>query len=451
MSLARTKIGEAGIKEAIKYVLKDPESNMPKLLNWADKVCIREQDKKYVASIRKFIDNPESNWYKYTCKMLNELDPNVKQKIAVNFFLNADILGLPAQQENEKKYDCNIPWAILIDPTSACNLRCTGCWAGEYKSAWNLDFDVIDRIVTEGCDLGIYMYIFSGGEPFVKKNEIIKLCEKHDDCVFLSFTNGTLIDEAFAKEMQRVGNFVAAFSVEGFEKETDFRRGNGTFKAVMKAMDLLRDAGCLFGFSTCYHRYNTENVGSQEYIDLMIEKGCRFGWYFTYIPVGRDSNPDFMATTEQRAFMYKRIHEIRANDPIFVLDFWNDGEYSNGCIAGGKRYFHINANGDCEPCAFIHYANMNIKDHSLLEVLKSPLFMAYRRSMPFNKNLLRPCPLLDNPQALRTMVHVSGAYSTQVLDNETVDELEMKVEPYANEWAKVSKDLWNDNHPDKKV
>jgi MoaA/NifB/PqqE/SkfB family radical SAM enzyme len=231
------------------------------------------------------LDDPSSNWYKYASKLLTEINPRVKEKSAVNFFINSVMHGIPIQNENEKKYDCNVPWAILIDPTSACNLKCKGCWAGEYKT-WNLSFDDLDRVVKEGKELGIYMYIFSGGEPLMRKNDIIKLCEKHDDCVFLSFTNGTLIDEQFANDMQRVGNFAVAFSIEGYEKETDMRRGEGTFKAVIKAMDLLKEKGCLFGFSTCYHRYNTEVVGSKEYVDLMVDKGCRFGWYFTYIPVG---------------------------------------------------------------------------------------------------------------------------------------------------------------------
>ncbi|MCX7903765.1 MAG: radical SAM protein [Caloramator sp.] len=445
MNLAKTRLGEAAIKEVVKYVLKEPEKNLPRLINWAEKIVIREQDRKYIASIKKYLDDKDSNWYKYAYKLLTETHPNVREKIGINYFLNATFFGIPMQLENEKKYDCNIPWAILMDPTSACNLNCIGCWAGMYKT-WNLDFETLDRIITEGKQLGIYMYIFSGGEPLIRKNDIIKLCEKHDDCAFLSFTNGTLIDEEFAKEMQRVGNFAVAFSIEGFEEETDMRRGKGTFKAVMKAMDILREAGCVFGFSTTYHRYNTETVASQEYIDLMIEKGCRFGWYFTYVPVGKDSDVNFMATPEQRKYMYERINEIRANDPIFVLDFWNDGEFSRGCIAGGRRYFHINANGDCEPCAFIHYSNMNIKDHSLLEVLQSPLFKAYRSRQPFNENQLRPCPLIDNPNALKEMVHETNAYSTQLNDDETVDELSEKLKYYAEEWARVAEELWNEKN-----
>jgi MoaA/NifB/PqqE/SkfB family radical SAM enzyme len=175
----------------------------------------------------------------------------------------------------------------------------------------------------------------------------------------------------------------------------------------------------------------------------MIARGCRFSWNFTYMPVGKDAVPDFLATPEQRAYMYRRMREIRASKPIFAMDFWNDGEYTRGCIAGGRRYLHINAAGDVEPCAFIHYANVNIHDVSLLEALRSPLFMAYRRRQPFNGNHLRPCPLLDNPQALCAMVKESGARSTDMASPEDVDTLCQKTEKAAENWAEVADGLWN--------
>ena len=106
--------------------------------------------------------------------------------------------------------------------------------------------------------------------------------------------------------------------------------------------------------------------------------------------------------------------------PLFTLDFWNDGEYADGCIAGGRRYLHINANGDVEPCAFIHYSDSNIREKTLLEALQSPLFMEYHRGQPFNDNMLRPCPLLDNQGRLAEMVDASGAHSTDLQNPEDV-------------------------------
>ena len=94
-------------------------------------------------------------------------------------------------------------------------LHCTGCWAAEYGHKLNLDLETIDSIVKQGKELGTYMYIYTGGEPLVRKKDLIKICEMHPDCEFLSFTNGTLIDEEFCQEMLRVKNFVPAISLEG--------------------------------------------------------------------------------------------------------------------------------------------------------------------------------------------------------------------------------------------
>lgn len=174
----------------------------------------------------------------------------------------------------------------------------------------------------------------------------------------------------------------------------------------------------------------------------MIEMGAKFAWLFTYIPVGTSAAPDLITTAEQREFMYHTVRSFRQTKPIFTMDFWNDGEYVNGCVAGGREYLHINANGDIEPCAFIHYSDSNIREKTLLEAYKSPLFMAYHDGQPFNDNMLRPCPLLDNPERLRDIVHSSGAHSTDVASPEDVESLTAKTEEAAKAWAPVADSLW---------
>ena len=149
-----------------------------------------------------------------------------------------------------------------------------------------------------------------------------------------------------------------------------------------------------------------------------------------------------MATAEQREFMYHQVRSFRNTKPLFTMDFWNDGEFVRGCIAGGRCYLHINANGDIEPCAFIHYSDSNIHDTTLLEAYQRPLFQAYRQHQPFNENHLRPCPLLDNPEALRRMVRESNAYSTDMVCPEDVDMLAKKCEPAAIKWAQKADALW---------
>lgn len=117
----------------------------------------------------------------------------------------------------------------------------------------------------------------------------------------------------------------------------------------------------------------------------MIELGASFAWFFHYMPVGNDAVPQLMPTVQQREWMYRQVRQLRQTKPLFTMDFQNDGEYVGGCIAGGRRYLHINANGDADPCVFVHYSNANIRTHSLLDCLRSPLFLAYHHGQPFSK------------------------------------------------------------------
>ena len=272
----------------------------------------------------------------------------------------------------------------------------------------------------------------------MRKKDIIKLAEKHRKSFFYAFTNGTLVDEAFCCEMQRLGNISLAVSVEGFEEQNDARRGQGCFQKAMDAMDLLKKHGLIFGTSICYTALNYETVTSDAFLDLLIEKGVRYTWYFHYMPVGNNASADLLLTPEQREYMYHRVREIRSADggkPIFAIDFQNDGEFVGGCIAGGRFYCHINPNGDVEPCVFIHYSNANIHDKTLLECLSQPLFLEYQKSQPFHQNHLRPCAMLENPDCLVRIVRDTGAQSTDLESPESAEHLCGKCVSYARSWA----------------
>lgn len=421
-----------------RYIEKDPARSIKRIINTIYASGMFKARKRALESILVSLDSPEKPWYRFSGKIKDDLNPKVRKKLISNFLLRAGLFTQKKRLDLRKNLQQPIPFAILIDPTSACNLSCIGCWAKDYDKTDSLSLELLDRIIREGKEIGIYVYLYSGGEPLIRKKDIIKLCEMHPECYFLAFTNGTLVDEKFAAEVARVGNFALAFSIEGFEDMTDFRRGKGTYKKVIKAMDIMRSHGNLFGFSATYHRLNTELMGSDEFLDLMEDQGCHFGWYFTYMPVGSDARTELIVSPEQREFMFHRIRKLRNNRPLFLMDFWNDGEFTSGCVAGGKQYMHINARGDVEPCAFIHYSSVNIKDTSVLEALRQPLFMKYRENQPFNQNHLRPCPCLDNPSKLRNMVNESGAPSTQLNDQESVEQLTSKCEEHAATWGPVA-------------
>lgn len=329
------------LTSTLHYLEKDPEINIPKAMDLIDKVVPDGWYESQRAAFRKAITE-KNNWYQLILKTY-QLDEGVRKTFFRNFIMNSALKGSAIQEEIAQRENCNVPWAILLDPTSACNLHCTGCWAAEYGHKLSLSLDTIDNIIQQGKELGTYMYIYTGGEPMVRKKDLITLCERHPDCEFLSFTNGTLIDEEFCKEMIRVKNFVPAISLEGFEGANDGRRGKGVFTKVQNAMKLLKKHNLPFGISTCYTSANYQDITSEAFFDMLIDAGAMFVWFFHYMPVGNDAVPALLPTPEQRKLIYERIRRFRETKPIFSMDFQNDAEYVGGCIAGGRRYLHINA------------------------------------------------------------------------------------------------------------
>ena len=442
---AARKSFELAFSGVYKYINKNKEENLVKLMNLAHKIAGKNFPQYFWDNANEVLGDPEQKWTQMIYNAMDRLHPNIVKQHVLNMGFEAGLTGFKKVRENREKYGCNVPWVILMDPTSACNLKCTGCWAAEYGHQLQLSNEELDRIITEAKELGIHFFVLTGGEPMVRKKDILMLAEKHNDCAFHIFTNGTLIDEELCKEVQRLGNLSFALSVEGYAETNDDRRGQGVFEKVMHAMDLMKEHGLLFGTSICYTSKNYKVVTSDEFLQMLVDKGAILSWFFHYMPVGKDASTDLLLTPEQREYMVERVRFVRSRKcpiKLFTLDFQNDAEFVGGCIAGGKNYLHINPNGDVEPCVFIHYSSANIKEVSVLDALRQPLFMAYHNNQPFNKNHLRPCPMLENPEKLQQMVHETGAKSTDLQSPESVEHLCGKCEQYATIWKEKADELW---------
>ncbi|MBO4832370.1 MAG: radical SAM protein [Oscillospiraceae bacterium] len=434
--------------------LADPSERANALIKMADRVpkFYKGFPAEKVESIKAGICDPENRYAKLLNTILDEADPGYAKKLIMAIGFEAAFCGTKTIRKNREKYGCNIPWLILFDPTMACNMHCIGCWSGTYGHKASLTYEEMDRIVTQGKDLGIHFYMLTGGEPLMRKDDLLTLCRKHSDCMFAAFTNSTLITDDFCQKVVELGNLTFLLSIEGTPETNDARRGDGHYEAVMRAMDLLKAHGIIFGTSVCYTRDNIEAVTSDEFLNLIASKGAHFGFYFHYMPVGSNAVPELLPTKEQRLAMIDRIRYIRSSEcdiPFYPMDFQNDGEFVGGCIAGGRNYFHINSNGDAEPCVFIHFSDSNIREKSVLEILQSPLFKEYHKGQPFNRNHLRPCPMLENPDLLREVIERTGAHQTNMESPETVEHLCAKCDAYAEAWAPAAEEYWQ-THEHKK-
>ncbi len=362
------------------------------------------------------------------------------------------------------------PLFVLVSPGKKCNLRCTGCYAcSDSRSAAKLDWDTFDRILTEKERLwGSHFTVISGGEPFMwKDNEmgLLDMALKHPSQFFLVYTNGTLITKSVAKELAKLGNLTPAISVEGFEEQTDKRRGKGVHKRILQAMENLREAGVPFGISVTATRENAEIVTSDEFNDFYFDKqGATYGWIFQYMPIGREHSLKPMVTPQQRLEMYNRTWRLVRERKIFAADFWNSGTASSGCIAAARPggYFYINWDGVVTPCAFIPYSTHNIfevfgNEGNLDTILYSPLFKrirqwqdeyGYAQSAENTGNWLCPCVGRDHFEMLLKAVQDTQA---KPIDKGAVDaladtEYHNGMIAYGNNYDQLSRKVWQERY-----
>lgn len=371
-------------------------------------------------------------------RFMTQLNREVRHRLVRNLFIDEALMGCAKRHRLEKKLGLYPPGILVISPTMACPLKCYGCYAAEYPKNEELTFEQVDSLILQAKEIGIQFIVITGGEPYYWK-PLFDIFEKHRDCVFQTYTSGLLITDEMVEKLSELGNVFPAISCEGFEEETDRRRGSGAFKKVNELMRKLKERGMFFGFSATATRENMDVVSSEKFIQHWLDAGCLFGWYFIYMPIGREPKLDLMPTPEQRVHLSRRVKETRSTKPILTMDFWNDGEHAGGCIAGGRKYLHVNNKGDYEVCVFCHFAQDNIRDKTLVEALNGDFFREFRSRQPFNKDLRRPCIMIDNPQVLREVVAKTGAHGTHPGATTMVNEFAQALDKYAEEFGEALK------------
>ncbi len=426
---------------ALSLLSSSSKENLVRLTRLAEKIPQKDSYREKIGWIRELFkaDHPS---LEIAGRILRESNLKQREKI-VHLLIDQFLEGTNRRKHFASRTGYYPPRAMLISPTMRCNLNCYGCYAGDYSRQEELETEEIHRILNEAEEMGIHLVVVLGGEPFLR-DDLFDICRDHPRMIFHVFTHGGFLNEATVQRIASLGNVSPAISLEGYEPETDRRRGKGHFQKVIRGMALLREAKVLFACSLTQTRENTPILTSDDYIDFLIDKGAMLIWYFMCLPVGRNPDIRWMPTPSQRDQLRQTLAHFRANKPILFVDFWNDGRLTNGCMAGGKMYFHINAQGDVEPCVFCHFASDNIKGKSLLEVLDSPFFREIRSRQPYLENLLRPCMLIDRPEIAREMVSRPGVYFTHPGVETFFNHLSESIDQYSNEYGAIADRVWEE-------
>lgn len=370
-------------------------------------------------------------------KRLPTYAPEVQRKLALNMLYNSVHVGEKVRAKYREQYGEEPPFFFVISPSMRCNLRCFGCYAWQYRGQGELTKEEVVDLVEQGKrDMGTYFVVLSGGEPTYWPH-LIELLEHHDDVFFQIYTHGMNFDDELCKKFAELGNAYPAISIEGNAEATDARRGPGAHRKILDAMKRLRDHGVPFGFSVTHTRLNHEAITSDEFGQQMADVGATFGWFFQYIPIGREPNMELVPTAEQRVQRFEAVDRFREKHPYIAFDFWNDGEATSGCIAWGKRYFHVNSAGNVEPCVFVHFAKDNIHEKRLIDIIQGPVFKDARSMMPFDQDFRFPCSFIDNVDVLPALVKKHRMYPTHDGAESIIQDLAPTVRSNARSYKKM--------------
>lgn len=306
----------------------------------------------------------------------------------------------------------HIPPFLIASVTSSCNLHCAGCYARhnhactDEKVAEQLTGNEWKNIFTEAGELGISFILLAGGEPLIRR-DILKAAADIPEILFPVFTNGTLIDDEYIKLFERSRNLVPVFSIEGKKEKTDGRRGTGVYQKLISAMEKMQENRLIFGASVTVTTENIKEAVSDDFLEDLKNRGCKAVFYVEFVPVSEDSQGLALQDAE-RAFMNEKLVELREHYPEMVfVSFPGDEKSSGGCLAAGRGFFHINSHGGAEPCPFSPYSDINVKDTSLRETLKSKLFTALQNENLLMEEHLGGCVLFERREQVEKLLALS--------------------------------------------
>ena len=388
---------------------------------------------------------------------LNKINPNIGKKLISwvlqhprylkSFFpLYQAYSNARQTREEELKNGLQVPLTLIISITPRCNLNCEGCYSStagniqrckssETKTQTKtlLNREQWCKVIKEAGELGIFVNIIAGGEPFLFP-ELIEFCGEFKDQSFVIFTNGTALTEADYNLLKRSTNLAIIVSIEGSPEFTDKRRGSGVYEKALNTIKSLDQIGVPTGISATVTRMNFRYWMNPENIDNLIKQNIRILFLIEYIPqtplspsktesTGRSPKSSFgvapsdhslLLKPEERREFRTQVLKFRSTKPIFIIHSPGDEEYFGGCVSAGRGFAHVTPAGDLTPCPVSNITTHNLINSTLREGLASPLF----KEICMNEHLLEtegmPCALFAHPEEVSALAKLVGAYKTDL-------------------------------------
>jgi len=321
-------------------------------------------------------------------------NPQCMQKFIINMGWKG-WLGFRKFKKRREKGEI-FPAFQFISVTNDCNLNCQGCWVTPDKShKEHLNIDTVHAIIESSKKQGSYFFGILGGEPLLYK-EVTGIFEKHPDCYFQLFTNGTLFTDDIAKKLCQAANVTPLFSFEGDEQVADIRRGGkNIYNRTLEAIKTSVKHGLFTGVAISVCKSNIEMALSEEFVRMLHDMGVLYVWYYIYRPAGENPNYKLVLNRDDILRLRQFLVDGRVKYPIVMIDsYWR----ANGdpfCPAAEGLSHHINASGYIEPCPVIQLAREKTGNINIMELYeKSEFLKDFRNSILHKTN---GCVLMEDP------------------------------------------------------
>ena len=336
---------------------------------------------------------------------------NPKESAFMLRFANASRNASKRRMKYEEE-GLHVPGFLLASITSSCNLHCAGCYSRcihtttDEKPKEQLTSAEWLRIFQEAKELGVSFILIAGGEPLIRR-DVMEAAGTMPDILFPVFTNGTYIDEAYFRLLDRCRNLIPVLSIEGGKELTDERRGQGIYEIVTGNMKTMQEKGLIFGASITVTTENVREVVNKAYLESLAAQGCKLVIFVEFVPVTKEAR-HLAPGDAERAYMEEVLTPVRNEmDEMLILSFPGDELAMGGCMAAGREFFHINSHGDAEPCPFSPYSDSNVKDTSLKEAIASRLFAKLQDGGLLKEAHTGGCVLYEKKEQVEALLAMS--------------------------------------------
>jgi hypothetical protein len=295
-----------------------------------------ENQKDFFEAARRVIVNPKNPYNSLVKRIISDVNNDTIKKVGLNLGYSSLIYGANKLKKRQDYLRMALPWLLAFDI---------------YESSSDFRFfHQMEHLIREGRELGIYSYIVCPHE----KEDIQTICEiakRFDECLFILKVSSGLISEQIAEFLGKIHNMMISVQIKG----TDFSCGS-----EQKALRLLKQNHCLYGFHVSYNEDTMKRLTTPEYIRSAISLGNLFGVYIAEQGVSDTC----------RDAVYTFACNVRGKNgrPLITLEWLRDIRVISEKILAGDGYMAINL-AEMVYCGYIKVKDGLTK--SLLGILQS--------------------------------------------------------------------------------